>query len=105
MARRNRTAQDCALWYCTQCDASGTLTMDGESDQLVFGCMASVEVAHRKQKPDCIPGDFRIIDPANWYEEAAELLRPQFIERLIRAGKLPGIETTAPRECLPYKDS
>jgi hypothetical protein len=107
MARRNRTDEDCILWCCTQCAASGAVTLDTESDRLVYGVMETIERAHRQKTPMCLAtagaSGWLIIRPNNWYQEAAGLFAPE-----VAPEDQPPTEqrTAEPREeWLPYKDA
>lgn len=81
MACQYRTKDDCALWCCLDCTASGVITMDPETARLVYGVMAAIEKAHKLASREC-PGDplrLRLARPESWYSDAIELLCPDVL--------------------------
>ncbi len=60
-----RTDDDCTLWFCEACQASGVLTME-PGDRDVYGVVAAIKIAHLVQSPEC-QSDQRVVRPMFWY--------------------------------------
>lgn len=83
---RPMSDDECALWYCQRCLASGVVFVAGAG---VYPVLEEIHEAHREESPVCHgtpPGrdSVRLARATSWFKDAAELA--QMAEYPLRCG-------------------